>query len=293
MKKAFLVGINKYQTSSLRGCVNDVLLMYKILSEKFNFNTNNIDIITDYQATRENIIKGLKKLTFNLSYGDIIYFHYSGHGSQVVVKDWTNNSEPDGRDEILCPIDLDWNTPLRDNDLKDIFINIPNGVKSTVVLDSCHSGTGLRNSNEIIYVDPDTDPSKYAILNKYISPPISNMLENPLISLDDDLNYIFPVENSKNIQSIKNKFLISTTDQGNNILISGCKDNQTSADAYMGGRYHGALTYSLVQSLIKKQFNIKYLELVADINMILKNFGFQQEPQLEAKKEFFGNQFLN
>jgi hypothetical protein len=290
MKKAFLVGINNYPNSPLRGCVNDVLLVYKILSEKFGFNNVDINIITDAQATKFNILNGLKKLTSNIKSGDIIYFHYSGHGSQVVVKDWTNNSEPDGRDEILCPIDLDWNNPLRDNDLRNIYINIPKGVKSTVVLDSCHSGTGLRNFNQNLI--KDSNHQLHSISNRYIPPPIFNMLSNPKITLDDDLNCVFPEVDSKDIQTQNNKFLISTIEQSDNILISGCKDNQTSADAFMNNKYHGALTYSLIQTLGSNNFKMSYSNLISAVTITLKKLGFQQEPQLESKPELFNALFL-
>lgn len=283
MKKAFLVGINKYPDAPLNGCVNDCLLMYKVLSEKFGFENNNIDIITDQQCTRENIIIGLKKLTSNLNSNDTIFFHYSGHGSQVVVNDWTKTPEADGRDEIICPVDMDWNNPLRDHDLKNIFIQIPKGVKSTIVLDSCHSGTGLRGNN----------PTSSIIKNRFLPPPISNILSNPKITLDDNLDCVFPEENTKDIQTKRNRFLISTIEQNDNILISGCKDNQTSADAFLNNRYHGALTFALVEILKQKQFKCNYQELIVFINDLLKRSNFQQEPQLECKKELFTNLFAS
>jgi hypothetical protein len=42
--------------------------------------------------------------------------------------------------------------------------------------------------------------------------------------------------------------------RGKVLCISGCKDNQTSADAYEAGEYQGALTYSLISAIrtIKK-----------------------------------------
>ena len=33
------------------------------------------------------------------------------------------------------------------------------------------------------------------------------------------------------------------------LLITGCRDTQTSADAHIGGSYNGALTYYLVESI--------------------------------------------
>jgi hypothetical protein len=287
MKKAFLVGINKYHDAPLRGCVNDVLMMYKVLSEKYGFKTDNIDVATDYEATKANILGGLKKLITGVKPGDTIFFHYSGHGSQVVVNDWTNSPEPDGRDEILCSIDLNWMDPLRDNDLGRLFKMVPAGVKILVILDCCHSGTGLRNSPRLI-----DDKTENDWRNRFIPPPPSNILSNPLINLDKDLNFVLPSED-KGIQAQKRGFLVDTVGQGNAILISGCRENQTSADAWFNGRYHGALTYTLVETLANYNYNIPYKSLITEVNHKLTNRRFTQSPQLESKKEYFENKFLN
>ena len=50
--------------------------------------------------------------------GDVLLVHYSGHGSNVPDND---GDEADGRDEILCPTDLDWKDPLRDDWLRKTF----------------------------------------------------------------------------------------------------------------------------------------------------------------------------
>jgi hypothetical protein len=175
MKKAFLVGINKYTGSPLRGCVNDVVVIHQILTTKFGFKNENVKIITDYEATKKNIINGLKWLTQGVKSGDSIVFHYSGHGSQVMVDDWTATEEVDGRDAIL---------------------------------------------------------------------------------------------------------------------ISGCEENQTSADAWLSNRYQGAMTYTLAHVLQKYNYNITYSELIIEINKIMDKYRFTQNPQLECKEEFFNNKFL-
>jgi hypothetical protein len=51
----------------------------------------------------------------------------------------------DSLDEILCPYDLDWNHPFTDDDLAEICREVPGRGPFTVILDCCHSGTGLRN----------------------------------------------------------------------------------------------------------------------------------------------------
>ena len=288
MNKALLVGINKYPDTPLRGCVNDILLMYKVLSQKYQFDTRYIDVLTDQEATKKRIISSLKHLTRKTKPGDTIYFHYSGHGSQVVVDDWTNTDEADGRDEILCPVDLDWNDPLKDNDLGKIFKSVPNGVKIIVVLDCCHSGTGLRNR---VYSE-NLASDIYDVKNRFLPPPISNILSNPRIDIDDHLRFILPDVDDKLVQTLKRDFMVETSKQGNAILISGCRDDQTSADAWINGRYQGALTYMLCKTLQEADYKINYKNLVKNINAKMDKLPFIQNPQLECKNEFFGIDFL-
>jgi len=286
MKKAFLVGINKYKDSPLRGCINDVVVIYQILTTKFSFTADNIKVITDNEATRENIINGLKWLTQGVQSGDSIVFHYSGHGSQVMVDDWTSTNETDGRDEIICPVDLNWNNPLRDHEIGAYFKRVPKDCQTLVILDSCHSGTGLRNGFKPGDLHTDKD-----WVNRFISPPISNILTNPSLIIKDDLSFEFP-EQKTDTRGQKSKFLIETAEQGDAILISGCEDNQTSADAWLNNKYHGAMTYTLAHILSMNNYDITYKDLVTCMNKTLKKHRFTQNPQLECRNEFFNKKFL-
>lgn len=287
-KKALLVGINKYPNSPLRGCVNDCILIHKILEEKFGFKRKNIRLLADEEATQKNIINGLKQLVKNVVPGDTVFFHYSGHGSQVVAYDWTNNDEPDGRDEIICAIDLDWNDPIRDHQMGEIFKILPLGVRVVVILDCCHSGTGLRNT----FSSEGRGPEDWK--NKFYPPPPSNILDNEKITIDQDLNFILPSEDSKVFQTQKKSVInrINNDKQGEAILITGCQDNQTSADAYIGNRYHGALSFTLVDTLRNADYNISYKKLVKVVNKKMDKFSFTQNPQLECKGDYVNDNFL-
>ncbi|MBW1848944.1 MAG: caspase family protein, partial [Deltaproteobacteria bacterium] len=58
-KYALLVGINKYHPSlncNLQGCVNDVEHLRDILIDQFEFDPDNIRVLTDERATHNNII---------------------------------------------------------------------------------------------------------------------------------------------------------------------------------------------------------------------------------------------
>lgn len=286
MKKALLVGINNYNGSPLRGCINDVLVIFQILTSKFGFKTEDIKILTDIEATRQNIVTGLKWLTQGVTDGDTIVFHYSGHGSQVMVDDWSSSSEVDGRDEILCPVNLDWNNPLRDRELGEYFKRVPKACETLVILDCCHSGTGLRNG-----FAPGKEKTSADWVNRFISPPLSNILSNPALIIKDDLSFDFP-DPKNDCRAIKNGFLVETADQGDAILLSGCEDNQTSADAWINNKYQGAMTYMLAHVLAANNYDINYMQLIHTMNAKMDQFKYTQNPQLECKPEFMAKKFL-
>ena len=133
MKKALLVGINQYGGGNqLNGCVNDIMLVNDLIKEyKADME---IKILTDHNATTENIMNGLNWLVENAQAGDILLFDYSGHGAQMT------DSSGSHLDAVICPVDFDWkNNVVRDEDFKKIFANVPTGVNLTVISDSCHS----------------------------------------------------------------------------------------------------------------------------------------------------------
>lgn len=95
------------------------------------------------EPTGENIRKALNDLVEDVSPGDILFIHYSGHGTQVPAdkSDLAGaDQELDNYDEALCPSDMNL---ILDDDLKEIFRKIPKGVNLTFVADCCHSGMWL------------------------------------------------------------------------------------------------------------------------------------------------------
>ena len=65
-------------------------------------------------------------------------------------------------------------------------------------------------------------------------------------------------------------------------LFAGCKDTQTSADAYISGAYNGAFTYYFCKTLRDAQGVITRAELLKRMRASLKHEGYEQIPQLEC-----------
>lgn len=284
-KKLLTVAINKYKQSPLMGCVNDSILLTKVLTEKYGFSSQNVKALIDNEATTKKILEGLAWLVKNAKPGDTLVFHYSGHGSQVPVEDYNNTDEDDGFDEILCPVDIDFYTNLfiRDHEAGVFFKSLPSGVNALAILDCCHSGTGLRNGVQ------KSLPEN--VKNRFMAPPISSLLSSPNISIDDDLALYTTVSTKKSL--FRSSCIDLTEKQGDTVLISGCKDNQTSADAFINGRYHGALTYYLVETLKESNWKLSYENLVKSINKKLDRCLYEQDPMLEGRKDRISRLFLS
>lgn len=279
MKRALLIGINYEGTQhSLRGCINDIEMINNMLQSKFGY--SDIRRLIEGEATTSNILRELERIVSDSIDGDEIYIHYSGHGSQI--PDYNNESsyeEIDRLDEIICPIDLDWREKIiRDDDFNRIFSIVRDGVKLVIVLDCCHSGDGLRGLVNP-YIDGDnTDTRSRFIINEEYR-MMDRMMDRDILDIDKEIIR----------RSIGGMILDYSGQRG--ILISGCQSNQTSADAFIGGRYNGALTYCLV-NLVEQYPGISYSELVERLNGLLGQIGFSQRPELNCDQRYFGERFL-
>jgi uncharacterized caspase-like protein len=158
-KRALLIGINDYTASrlppqsapaperdwsNLNGAVNDALSMRQMLVALRGFAPQNITTLTDQSATREAILRVVERqLLAPASRGDIVFFYYAGHGSQVRN---TRSSELDQLDESIVPADSRRGAPdIRDKELRRLFNRIlDRGAHLTVMIDACHSGSGAR-----------------------------------------------------------------------------------------------------------------------------------------------------
>ena len=106
------------------------------------FVLRNFTVLTDENATRDHLIAALNQLVQVTGPADTVYFHYSGHGSQVQD---VNGDETDGLDETIVPQD-GRSVGVRDivDDELDAIFSRLRARSAVIVLDSCHSGTGTR-----------------------------------------------------------------------------------------------------------------------------------------------------
>eukprot|EP01054_Gregarina_sp_Poly1_P010875 Gregarina_sp_Poly_1__10874@NODE_847_length_5991_cov_96_588623_g612_i0_p1_GENE_NODE_847_length_5991_cov_96_588623_g612_i0NODE_847_length_5991_cov_96_588623_g612_i0_p1_ORF_typecomplete_len641_score86_79Peptidase_C14/PF00656_22/1_6e56Peptidase_C13/PF01650_18/3_6e05Raptor_N/PF14538_6/2_5e03Raptor_N/PF14538_6/0_0027_NODE_847_length_5991_cov_96_588623_g612_i024994421 len=156
-RKALLIGITYANTAwELEGPAEDTRRIRQLLTRVYGFPDHPTSLceLTDaprdavansaiYVPTRENMLKAFDWLTQNAQAGDVLFFHYSGHGGQTPATDGMEY-EVDGLDETIMPVDFQSAGELRDDDLNKYLVQrIRNGVKLVVLMDCCHSGTGL------------------------------------------------------------------------------------------------------------------------------------------------------
>jgi metacaspase-1 len=277
MKKAFLVGVNRYVTlpnNCLNGCVNDVTNMRDILIKYFEFLPENIRVVIDDRATKANIVSRLAWLLQNNNPGDQLLFHYSGHGSQV--RDRDGDELADGLDEIICPTDIVFDNTdsfITDDEFRAMFSNVQQGVNLEVLLDCCHSGTGTRELQAI-----DLLPKELQYKARYLAPPLDILLRD---------SGGLPVK-----PMLKNIAGNGEANPTTHTLFSGCMSNQTSADAYINGSYNGAFTFYLCKHIRETQGTITRQELIRRLNESLSFNGYSQQAQLECSEEKQTNNFL-
>jgi hypothetical protein len=285
MKRGLLVGINYIGTDlELRGCVNDVRNVNKFLLS-IGYLQKNIRRLTDntiQKPTKQNITTNLINMVNDANAGDELFFLYSGHGTQITD---TSGDElggggvgggaggggggvggvggvgsargVGGRDSVLVPIDFIVNGFILDDDIRTILSQLKKGVRMTIILDCCNSGTccDLKyNYRDLSYNKPNAN------LRNYKSNEWNTQQKKILNNNYSDLN-------------------------GDIFMISGCGDLQTSADTSFNGIPSGALTGILLLILSEYKNVLSWSTLLKDLNRRLKLLGYTQRPMLSAGKE--------
>jgi len=262
-RRALCVGINKfknYPSATLQGCVNDANDMSSLLKDLLGFAAGDITVLTDAKATKANIMSNLTKMVADAKAGKLSYlvFSLSSHGTQIPD---TSGDEPDKADEAFCPHDLaqagnQWDPAhiISDDELNNLFAQLPSNVLLEVYLDTCHSGTGLKAIDMLL----DRTP-------RYLPPPSLEAFEQ----VDGRVS-----------RGVYRKML----DKGvtHNILWAACRHDQTSADASIGGSWHGAFTYFFVKEMRACQNKLSRNDVLAKVRADLKAGKYSQIPQLEC-----------
>lgn len=282
-KLALLVGISDYEKKKAAppawwslNCAPDLAALKQVLSERFGFAAKDIVVLTDAQATRAGIIAAFEKhLIAQARPGDIVEFHYSGHGQQI--KD-DNGDEMDGLDESLIPYDYisqsaadGAKSNLRDDTLGDLLAKLKTKMQGgdgkikgniTMTFDCCFSGTATRGK------------------------PAQGRLRERGRGWNTQLDGPRPEFNTRGSGKPDSGSGLFTPDgalgQGY-IVLSATQSDQTAKEAEDAkGKAMGAFTLFFTQALSKAGPGTTYRDIFERINLDLKTAVSDQDPQIEG-----------
>lgn len=130
---------------------------------------------------------------------------------------------------------------FEDDEFNEILQLIPDGAKVIIALDSCFSGTATRLHN------PRYEKARY-----------------------------YPTQERKSLKRAK---IYLKSDLMKWVVFSGCQENQTSADAFIDGRYRGAFSYAWLKTMDRGK---TYQQWADDTIYELYKLKFEQVPTLEG-----------
>lgn len=262
-KAALCVGINEFEhlpkSSWLQGCVNDARDLAGLLETGYGFPGPDISVLLDSQATKERVVAQLNALLDRAASGELqhIVFTFSSHGTQIPD---TSDDEADRLDEAFACYDINnagdsWDpaTVISDDELFSLFARLPDGVLMDVVLDTCHSGTGLKSLDLL----PGRRP-------RFLPAPTARGVAATEFSEPRALRDL--VKAGRGVKPV---------------LLAACRADQTAADAYLEGRYNGAFTYNFIKA-VRGDGTLGRADILKLVSKGLRAGGFDQVAQLEG-----------
>ncbi|KAI4381582.1 hypothetical protein MLD38_007643 [Melastoma candidum] len=302
---AVLAGCN-YPNSGheLQGCINDVLAMRQLLVKRLGFNEGDIELLIDAPnskvlPTGSNIKKALLGMIERAKAGDILFFHFSGHGTRYPL-----HKDKRRQEEAVVPCDFNL---INDVDFRHIVNRLPVDATLTILSDSCHSGGLIDKEKEQIgpsTVAPRSSPSPSlvatpkAIHFDSVLQHLTSVTNLATTDIGAHLLHAFSEDASLEFQPSTGAPLPQKLKADEGILLSGCQANEYSADmspSEGGGKAHGAFTSAVLEVMgeTKPEEWLSNKEVVMRARGVLKEEGFrQQHPCLYCSDENAAAAFL-
>ncbi len=275
-KYALIIAIGKYPHSGGWPSISsdaDVPLIVNAM-EKQGFTENNINILTDANATKQRILDAFAALEKKIKKGDIVYIHYSGHGQQIYDSKTDGTAdEIDGLDEALVPYDADaylkpgiyeGENHLRDDLMGLLIAKLRNKLGKDgqlfVTLDSCHSGSMTRGGK--------ARGGKPAMV-----PPNWSA---PKLSADDKEKL------SQEVTRGKYENVPVKSDAAPYVIISGATEDELNYE-YQGT---GSLSYAFSKVMENLEKGNTYRQLFAAIAANMNIIAPNQKPTIEGNVDY-------
>ena len=298
IRRALLAGINEYPNpeNRLEGCANDVFLFSSALQE-CGFAPADIRVVLDDRATAQGIRERLDWLVDGASAGDQLVFYYSGHGAQLPTYD--AGDIVDRMDECLVPYDFDWSTEraITDNQIYELYSQLPYKTGFLIFLDCCHSGGMARGgSPRVRGLDPPDDirhrmlrwdaehsmwvPRQLRQLNR-------NLANDPKVipAYSGASGSVCRLGRAMSLRTLAYAdYDRVCKEQGHRgpflpIIMQACQEDQYAYEYRHGVTSYGAFTYCLVKNL-RQERKITFKNLARKTAKELHDLDYDQTPAL-------------
>ena len=259
---ALLVGINDYQSSvrKLKGCIQDIQNISSYISSELKDNFElEIKTLKDQNATYSNIIDGFENHLCHAGSDDVVWFHFSGHGTEERSAPQFLTFDSTGKDQCLVCYNGNKkeNYLLADKELAALTERVansyPNGTQKAnsphilVSLDCCHSGSGTR----------DLEKSEYSNVRS--------------------------ARSSGEVKGLQSYYKGYYANQGGDISIpsvthinlSACERHEEAGDTSNGG----AFTSGLIKALKNSKGSLSYSDLYLRTRTAVRKIRSHQHPK--------------
>lgn len=323
-KKSLLIGINYTGSENeLNGCHQDVENIGEFLSYRgYSDDSRSQVVLRDdrqdpYYPSGHNILAAIDWLVSEP--GTCCFMHYSGHGSQV--RDPTG-MHPSGLLDTICPVDFATRGQINSDILHEHLVTrlAPNSTLF-VILDCCHSGSAL----ELPFVYRSDDDGNVNLLDNlrqgvHLMEEAGDLLGggfsfNKLAEAEDlyagATNFFRGLKHMGGHHDQPGLEQDQSGRQENKVvtMFSGCRDEQTSADAQIGGVNEGAMSWAFLETM-KRMPNASYIQVrgtfnstirvsytdipqaLQDTRFCLRSSNYPQVPQLSVGEQLDLNQPL-
>lgn len=250
---------------------NDLPLVKGALSHH-QFEEENIAVLQDKDATKEGILNAIRQLIDDAEKNDIVVFHYSGHGQQIMDD---NGDEIDGFDEALVPYDApsryrkgvyEGEKHIRDDQVGELMTELrsklgPDG-HLLIVFDACHSGTATRGIASARGTEDKLAPEDY---EPNLNPDAQ---EKELGGAPIDEKGLAPY-----------------------VLFSGSSARELNYETFdENNKRVGSLSYCFSRAMVNADNNTSYIGLFDQVRAEMSSKAPRQTPQVEGD---VNNKFLS
>ena len=266
--RALLVGIDAYPAPvhQLHGCVADINAIERLLSRRAQAAGDSLTVkrLPDQQATRAAVISAFREHLGKAGSGDTALFYYSGHGSQARALPEDAALEPDGLDETI--VLYDSRQPgvfdLTDKELAQLVSEVSTtGAHVTVILDCCHSGSGVRALLD------DGIAIRRAATDQRPRPP------ETFLQQQRDMIHAADADSAADWLNLRG---------ARYVLLAACRSDQTAKEALVGGSVRGVMSSALERTLGRIGGTATYQEIQASVAAGVRNLAADQTPVLES-----------